>query len=81
MEPNLSNGTPKRIGVQLSRNALPKRSSVRLSLNARWILAGLSVSLLLLLFPPFWYGNGHQWGMRQWHFFLDSRYTLESVPR
>jgi hypothetical protein len=52
-----------------------KRSGVQLSRNARWILAGLSVSLLLLLFPPFWYGNQYGIGTRQWHFVLDSRLT------
>jgi hypothetical protein len=47
----------------------------RLSSNARWILAGLSLALVLLLFPPFWYGNQYGVGVRQWHFVLDSRLT------
>jgi hypothetical protein len=47
----------------------------RLSSNARWLFAGLSLALVLLLFPPFWYGNHYWLGARQWHFFLDSRLT------
>jgi hypothetical protein len=49
--------------------------NTRLSSTARWILAGLSLALALLLFPPFWYGNQYWIGARQWHFVLDSRLT------
>lgn len=47
----------------------------RLPSTARWILAGLSLALVLLLFPPFWYGTLYGVGARQWHFVLDSRLT------
>src|SRR5215204_2084108 len=82
MESNLSNGLRKRSDVRLSRNALPKRRGKRLSRNARWTLVGLSLSLLLLLFPPFWYGRlypGAQLESRQWHFFLDSQIRMDDT--
>jgi hypothetical protein len=43
----------------------------RLSSNARWILAGLSIALVLLLYPPFWHGS--HGGQRRWHFVLEKR--------
>lgn len=47
----------------------------QLSSNSHWILAGLSLSLLLMLFPPFWYHIPDGAGLRQWHFFLDSQFN------
>jgi hypothetical protein len=62
---------------------MPREGSILLSLsnNARWILAGLSLALVLLLFPPFWYAPGHGADKRQWHFFLDSGWTSFSGER
>jgi hypothetical protein len=49
----------------------------QLSTTARWALMGLSLSLPLLLFPPFWYGFPGARGLRAWHFFLQAPPTTE----
>jgi hypothetical protein len=45
-----------------------------MSVEQKWIINGLIAGLLLLFFPPFLYNFGSA-SDRQWHFFLDSRYT------
>ena len=45
-----------------------------MGVEQRWILSGLIGGILLLLFPSFLYGPSGT--VRQWHFFLDSRSTI-----
>jgi hypothetical protein len=47
--------------------------STRLSNNARWMLTGLSLTFVLLLYPPFWHGDQLGRGQRRWHFILETR--------